>query len=119
METNMETIEANLNGGAEPDAPRFASFREFYPYYMAEHSNRTCRRLHFIGSSISLVAGTISVLTLNPLFMIGGVLTAYGFAWYAHFAFEKNKPAAWKYFRYSFIGDWVMFSQILTGKIPF
>ena len=30
--------------------PRFASFREFYPYYLSEHGHRTSRRLHFIGS---------------------------------------------------------------------
>ena len=24
---------------------RFASFREFYPFYLAEHGNRTSRRL--------------------------------------------------------------------------
>ncbi|RZA28840.1 MAG: DUF962 domain-containing protein, partial [Lysobacteraceae bacterium] len=29
---------------------RFASFREFYPFYLQEHSNRVSRRLHFIGS---------------------------------------------------------------------
>ena len=29
---------------------RFSSFRQFYPYYLQEHRNRTCRRLHFIGS---------------------------------------------------------------------
>ena len=22
------------------------SFAEFYPFYLSEHSNRTCRRLH-------------------------------------------------------------------------
>jgi len=26
------------------------SFAEFYPYYLGEHANRICRRLHFIGS---------------------------------------------------------------------
>ena len=31
----------------------FASFREFYPFYLGEHRNRTCRRLHFIGTSFA------------------------------------------------------------------
>ena len=30
-------------------SPRLASFREFYPYYLAQHTNVTCRRLHVIG----------------------------------------------------------------------
>src|SRR5690606_18729753 len=29
---------------------RFSSFRQFYPYYLQEHRNTVCRRLHFIGS---------------------------------------------------------------------
>jgi hypothetical protein len=33
--------------------------------------------------------------------------------------FEKNKPATFRQPVYSFLGDWVMFWQILTGKIAF
>jgi hypothetical protein len=43
----------------------------------------------------------------------------YGFAWLGHFIFEKNKPATFTYPVYSFIGDWVMFADILTRKIKF
>ena len=35
-------------------ARKFDSFAEFYPFYLSEHSNRTTRRLHFIGSSLGL-----------------------------------------------------------------
>ncbi len=30
-------------------ADRYASFREFYPFYLSEHANPVCRRLHFAG----------------------------------------------------------------------
>ena len=30
----------------------FNSFAEFYPFYLSEHGNRTCRRLHFAGSTL-------------------------------------------------------------------
>ncbi|MGZ5584699.1 MAG: Mpo1-like protein, partial [Usitatibacter sp.] len=30
---------------------RFKSFREFYPFYLSEHRNATCRKLHFAGST--------------------------------------------------------------------
>jgi len=33
---------------------RFATFAEFYPFYLSEHANRTCRRLHFAGTSLAL-----------------------------------------------------------------
>ena len=44
---------------------RFASFREFYPFYLGEHANPTCRRLHFIGSW--------GVLALIPAFVGIGI----------------------------------------------
>ena len=33
---------------------RFNSFAEFYPYYLQEHSNDVCRRLHYVGSLLVL-----------------------------------------------------------------
>ncbi|TAK93078.1 MAG: DUF962 domain-containing protein [Aquabacterium sp.] len=43
----------------------------------------------------------------------------YGFAWVGHFRFERNRPATFTYPLYSLMGDWVMFWQTLTGKLPF
>ena len=36
---------------------RYQSFSAFYPYYIHEHSNRTCRRIHVVGSA--LVIGVV------------------------------------------------------------
>jgi hypothetical protein len=44
-------------------------------------------------------------------------LLGYGFAWVGHFFFEKNRPATFKYPFYSLLGDWVMYKDMLTGKI--
>jgi hypothetical protein len=33
---------------------RYRSFAKFYPFYLAEHSNRTCRRLHFAGTTLKI-----------------------------------------------------------------
>lgn len=32
--------------------PEFTSFSDFYPLYLQEHSNRTCRRLHCAGTRL-------------------------------------------------------------------
>lgn len=98
---------------------RFASFRDFYPFYLAEHSDRTCRRLHFVGTSIVVVFLVLAIATLNAWWLLGALLSGYAFAWVGHFFFEHNKPATFKYPFYSFAGDWVMYKDILTGRIPF
>ena len=98
---------------------RFASFAEFYPFYLAEHRNPTCRKLHFAGSTLVLVLLVAFLATANPWFLLAIPIAGYGFAWVGHFAFEKNRPATFKYPVYSLMGDWVMYWQLATGKIRF
>ena len=98
---------------------QFASFREFYPYYLAEHGNRTCRRLHFVGSSLVLGCLVMLLSSGNAMWLVYALLSGYGFAWVGHFFFEKNRPATFSYPFYSFAGDWVMWSEILRGRIKF
>ena len=97
----------------------FASFRDFYPYYLSEHSDRTCRRLHFIGTSIVIVFLVLAIVQGNAWWLLGALFSGYAFAWVGHFFFEKNKPATFKYPFYSFAGDWVMYKDMLIGRIPF
>jgi hypothetical protein len=98
---------------------QFNTLAEFYPYYLGEHQNRICRRLHFIGSS--LVLGCLAALLVTGLWiwLPAAFVCGYGFAWVGHFAFEKNKPATFRHPFYSFVSDWLMYRDILTGKIPF
>lgn len=95
----------------------FRSFREFYPYYLAEHQNQTCRRLHVTGSALVLVIVAIALFTASWMLLWLLPVIGYGFAWVGHFFFEHNKPATFKYPLYSLMGDWVMFKDVLTGKI--
>lgn len=98
----------------------FASFRDFYPFYLGEHSNQTCRRLHFAGST-GVLAIAIAVIAqwLPPIWLLMLPLCGYGFAWVGHFFFEKNKPATFTHPFYSFAGDWLMYKDMLIGKIRF
>lgn len=95
----------------------FNSFAEFYPFYINEHSNPTCRRLHFVGSSIILVMLGYIIISSTWSLIWTLPLIGYGFAWVGHFVFEKNRPATFKYPVYSLMGDWVMFKDILFRKI--
>jgi hypothetical protein len=97
----------------------FANFQEFYQYYLTEHRNRTCRRLHFVGTS--LVVGCVLMVVVSGDFswLLIALMCGYGFAWIGHFFFELNKPATFRYPLLSFASDWVMYKDMLTGKIPF
>jgi hypothetical protein len=95
----------------------FQSFAEFYPFYLQEHSDKTCRRLHFIGSTLVLALIAYVIFSSQPILLWAMPVIGYGFAWIGHFGFEKNKPATFKYPLYSLTGDWVMYKDILTRKI--
>ena len=100
-------------------AKRFETFAEFYPFYLSEHRNVTCRRLHFVGSSLGLVCLAMLLVTRNPLWFLYGLVAGYGFAWIGHMLFEKNRPATFKYPLFSLMGDWRLYWDTLTGKVPF
>jgi len=98
---------------------QYQSFAEFYPFYLSQHQSNICRRLHFIGSVLilMLVVYCLTYSLWRGLWFIPVI--GYSFAWLGHFVFEKNRPATFAYPFYSLMGDWVMFKDILFGKIKF
>lgn len=95
----------------------FASFREFYPFYLSEHADRRSRRMHFAGTTLILVLMAIAFVGSNWNWLWLIPVAGYGFAWIGHFVFEKNRPATFKHPLYSLLGDWVMYFDILRGRV--
>jgi hypothetical protein len=105
-------------------AMRFASFREFYPFYLGEHAARANRIMHLTGTSIALSTGVYAALctvaalaahlrsdlehlipkSLRPLWgakewlklAITATVQGYAWAWVGHALIEKNRPATFK-----------------------
>jgi hypothetical protein len=101
------------------DETPYRTFQEFYPFYLSEHANRTSRRLHFVGTSIACVLLVTAILSGEWLLLLAALVQGYAFAWVGHFFFEHNKPATFKYPRYSFMGDWRLWWEILSGRRKF
>ena len=97
----------------------FATFAEFYPFYLSEHRNAGCRRLHFIGTAATLCVLAAAIGSGNALLLLAVPVTGYGFAWVGHFAFERYRPATFSHPWYSLIGDFVLFRDMLVGRIGF
>ncbi len=95
---------------------RFASFAEFYPFYLQQHVTRACRRLHFAGSVLVIAALGAALATGDARWLVAAPVAGYGFAWIGHFFFERNRPATFSHPLYSLMGDWVMFSDIVRGR---
>lgn len=97
----------------------FRTFADFYPFYLGEHANRTCRRLHFVGTSLVLPWLAAAVVTGRWWPALVAPIQGYAFAWVGHFFFEHNRPATFRHPWYSLLGDWRMGWEILSGKLRF
>ncbi len=89
----------------------------FYDFYLDEHQNMACRRLHFAGSSFGLLGLAKSVKTRSPKPVLKGIAAGYACAWVGHFFFEKNKPASFKFPLQSFVSDFRMYTDVLRGNL--
>jgi hypothetical protein len=106
-----------MGSGEQGGAARFATFREFYPFYLGEHRNRTSRRLHVTGTVLALSLTAIALATGRPALLWAVPVAGYAFAWVGHFFFEKNRPATFTHPLYSLGGDFRMAYEVLTGRI--
>lgn len=93
------------------------SYTEFYPFYLSQHANITCRTLHYIGTTLVLSVLIYALATQSYLLLLALPVCGYFFAWVGHFAFEKNKPATFTYPVWSLMGDFQMYFEFLTGRL--
>lgn len=96
---------------------KFASFAEFWPFYLQEHSKPATRALHYLGTSLVVVIALYAVFTGSWLLLLALPLAGYFFAWIAHFTVEKNRPATFTYPTWSLIADFRMWALWLTGRL--
>ena len=96
---------------------RYTSFADFWPFYLREHSKASTRALHYVGTSLVVAIAIGAVLTGRWGWLIALPLAGYAFAWVAHFAVEKNRPATFNYPLWSLAADFRMWGLWLTGRL--
>jgi hypothetical protein len=95
----------------------FPDFESFWPFYLSQHANRTCRLLHVCGTLAGLALSGYAIHSREARWAALAPVVGYGFAWIGHFVFEKNRPATFRYPRFSFIGDFKMLFLFFTGRL--
>lgn len=98
---------------------RINTLKEFYPYYLSEHQNKTSRKLHFIGTGLLFLILFLAIILSKYWILILIPIVGYGFAWIGHFFYEKNKPATFQYPIYSLISDFILFFDLIRRKEVF
>ncbi len=95
----------------------FRRFEEFWPFYVSQHRRHGTRVLHFAGTTLGLLFLTRGAVSARPVFLLWGLVAAYGLAWIGHFFIEKNRPATFQYPYWSFLGDLKMYGLMWCGKM--
>jgi hypothetical protein len=100
-----------------PTGERIKTYREFWPYYLQQHSEPRTRAIHFLGTGLAVFSILALIATFNPWFAPLALVAGYGPAWIGHFFVEKNRPATFTYPLWSLFSDFRMAWDWLSGTL--
>ena len=94
----------------------FASYEEFFPYYVSQHSKPATRWIHFAGTHLGGAAALTGLVRRKPRLLAAAPVISYGMAWFSHFVIEGNRPASFGHPFWSFRGDFQMLTMMWRGQ---
>lgn len=101
---------------AEPKN-RIQTFKDFWPYYLSEHSLPKTRWIHFAGTTVALGSVAAALITGIGWLWLIAFIGGYGPAWYGHFFVEHIRPATFTYPFWSLAADFKMWFLMLTRRL--
>jgi hypothetical protein len=101
-----------------PTSAHIGTYKEFWPYYLQQHSSPRTRAIHYLGTGLALLSILALIATLNLWFLLLALVAGYAPAWIGHFLIEKNRPATFTYPLWSLFSDFRMAWDWLSGTLP-
>ena len=109
-------VAVNRTTSTNPALREFATYGEFFPYYVGQHSKPATRWFHFAGTHLGVATGVAGIITRRPRLLAAAPVLVYGLAWFSHFTVERNMPATFGHPLWSVRGDFQMIAMMWQGR---
>lgn len=92
------------------------TYKAFWPFYVSQHQSKVSRNFHFVGTTFGLTCLVMGFVH-SPWYFLAMPFCSYGFAWFGHYVFERNRPATFTYPLWSLMADFQMFAFMCIGRM--
>ena len=93
---------------------------EFWPVYLRAHSHPGTRAFHYAATLLGFTSFTLTLVTGNGWYLLGGLLFSTGLAWSGHRLFQGGHPLVFSHpvwLLWAVGCELRMFTLALTGKL--
>jgi hypothetical protein len=93
------------------------TYGDFWHRYLAAHADPRTRAIHYLGTGLALVCVATAAASLDWRWLVAAPAVGYGFAWFGHAAFERNRPETFGHPFWSLYSDFRMLALFLAGRL--
>lgn len=107
----MVAINSNLEVSA-------TNYPEFHAYYLANHTNLWCRRMHLVGTAVGVGGVTLNAIRMCARSALSSAATGVAICWLGDIACQGISPTSFRHPYWSMVSNFKMIQSMMNGELP-